>query len=194
MTVALDLGDDLLGAPVLRRTAVFSRPGVRLSLSRHWGPGPCALVIGCNPSTADAERDDPTVCWLTAWFRLFGFGGFDLMNLYPFCTSSPAECRRVANWEANGPDWYARDQLMYHNLPALVEAAKTARQVFVCWGAIAWDHQWIDHVVEEIQSGVAPYPDLWCWGTTASGAPKHPLARGVHRIARDQQPILWRAA
>ena len=193
MEAVIDLGTDLFGAPVLRRTAHFASPGVRIRLSRDWAPGPRALVIGCNPSTADADRDDPTVCWLIHWFRLFGFGGFDLMNLYPFCSSSPAECRRMADWEANGPDWYARDQLIYHNLPTLVRAAKRAKQVFACWGAIAWDDAWIEHVVEEMQTGVAPYPDLWCWGITAGGAPKHPMARGLHRIARDQKPILWRA-
>lgn len=72
--------------------------------------------------------------------------------------------------------------------------ACAAHQVFVCWGAIAWDDLWIDHVVEEIQSGEGPYPALWCWGMTSSGAPKHPMARGKHRIPADQKEILWKAA
>lgn len=113
------------------------------------------------------------------------------MNLYPFITSSPPECRKIADWSATD-DWWARDQILFVNLPMLVEAAKAAAQVFVCWGAIAWDDEFIEHVVEEIQSGEAPYPDLWCWGTTAGGAPKHPMARGKHRIPPDQRPILWR--
>jgi hypothetical protein len=50
-----------------------------------------------------------------------------------------------------------------------------------------------EKVVEEIQAGEAPYPDLWCWGTNADGSPKHPMARGKHRIPADQPPILWRA-
>jgi hypothetical protein len=185
---------DLLGDPVMRRSAHFVAPGVRIRLSRDWGPGPRALVVGCNPSTADADKDDPTSRWWNTWFAAAGFGGYDAMNLWPFCTSSPAECRRVADWESNGPDWHARDMMHFANLPAIVEAAKQAAQVFVCWGAIAWDDDWIEHLVEEIQSGEAPYPDLWCWGTTASGAPKHPMARGLHRIPHDQSPILWRAA
>ncbi len=53
---------------------------------------------------------------------------------------------------------------------------------------------WIEHVVEEIQTGVEPAPDLWYWGKTKSGAPTHPMARVKHRIPRDQKPILWRAA
>ncbi len=92
-----------------------------------------------------------------------------------------------------GYDWGHRDEI-FANLAHVVALAKAADQVFVCWGAIAWDDDWIEHVVEQIQTGKGPYPDLWCWGKTASGAPKHPLARGAHRIPVDQKPILWRAA
>ncbi len=188
-----DLGSDLLGAPVLRKSAFFTEPDVRIRLSRDWAKGPRALVLGHNPSTADADKDDPTSRWWNAWFQQAGFGGYDAMNLYPFCTSSPAECReRVRRIEA-GLDWHGRDLMHFTNMEAVIDAAKSAHQVFVCWGAIAWDDLWIDHVIEEIQTGYAPYPDLWCWGKTLGGAPKHPLARGVHRISPTQAPILWRA-
>ena len=183
---------DLLGQPIMRRSAHFPAIGLRESLSRDWGPGPRAFVLGCNPSTADALRDDPTTLWLTAWFTLFGFGGYDLGNLYPFCTSDPAECRRISEAGWSG-EWHDRDA-MQHNLDTVARMAKAADQVFVCFGAIAWDDMWIHEVVEAIQCGDEPWPDLWSWGTTASGAPKHPMARGKHRIPHDQKPILWRAA
>jgi len=187
-----DLGTDLFGEPIMRRSAHFPTPGVRRRLTLDWGPGPRALVIGCNPSDADAMKDDPTSRWWNAWFHRFGFGGYDAANLYPFCTSSPAECRRIAEAGWAG-EWHDRDQ-MQHNYDAVIDMAKRADQVFVCWGAIAWDDMWIEQLAEGIQTGVAPYPDLWCWGTTKDGAPKHPMARGKHRIAPDQNPILWRAA
>lgn len=182
---------DLFGDPYVRRDATFIA-GNRFTLSRWWAEGPRALVIGCNPSTADALGDDPTSRWWNAWFRLFGFAGYDAVNLYPFCTSSPAECRKIAEAGWAG-EWHDRDA-MHHNLDHVAKMAKAAAKVFVCFGAIAWDDMWIEQVIEEIQSGVAPYPDLWCWGTTQSGAPKHPMARGKHRIPPDQPPILWRAA
>ena len=184
---------DLFGAPIMQRDAQFARPGVRKLISRSWGPGPRALVIGCNPSSADAAVDDPTSRWWNAWFKLFGFGGYDAANLYPFCTASPAECQERVGNAVGGPNWDDRDDL-FANLDFVVRLAKQADQVFVCWGAIAWDHVWVKHVVEHIQTGEAPYPDLWCWGKTGAGAPKHPLARGAHRIPKDQTPILWRAA
>ncbi len=40
----------------------------------------------------------------------------------------------------------------------------------------------------------APWPDLYCLGTTSKRSPKHPLARGHHRVPRGQQPILWRVS
>lgn len=189
----MNLGNNLFGEPVLRRSATFARPGVRKTLSRTWGTGPRALVIGCNPSDADAQKDDPTSRWWNDWFHLYGFGGYDAVNLYPFCTSSPAECRKRAEAALNGGEWGDRDDL-FANRDLIAELAKGAHQVFVCWGNIAWDEDWIESVVEEIQTGVEPYPDLWCWGKTKSGAPTHPMARGKHRIANDQAPILWRAA
>lgn len=183
---------DLFGQPVMRRDAIFVADD-RIELSRRWGPGPTACMIGCNPSEADAEKDDPTSSWWTAWCRAFGFGGYRAVNLYPFCTSSPVECRRRAAWHETN-DWAARDAMIMINLPHLVDVAKEADQVFACWGNIAWDDDWIEHVVEHIQTGIAPYPDLWCWGKTKSGAPTHPMARGKHRLSREQPPLLWRAA
>lgn len=182
---------DLLGDKP-RSGATFVN-GDRINLFREWGSGPKAYVIGCNPSRAAKDREDMTSRWWQTWFRAAGFGRYDAGNLYPFVTADPSECRRIVSTIDHGA-WDARDAMHFVNLPHVVKMAKEADQVFVCWGAIAWDIDWINHVVEEIQSGEAPYPDLWCWGTTSSGAPKHPLARGKHRIPADQPAILWRAA
>lgn len=186
----MDLGSDLFGRPILQRGARFVA-GNRIELVRRWGPGPKACIIGHNPSDAAEDRDDPTSRWWLEWCRAFGFGSYTAVNLYPFCSPSPADCYRVVD-EIDRGDWSARDALHFVNLPAVVEAAKAADQVFVCWGAIARDPNWIEHVIEEIQFGYAPWPDLWCWGTNADGSPKHPMARGKHRIPKDQVPIIWR--
>lgn len=186
------MSTDLFGRDTMLRDATFHGDD-RLTLTRAWGPGPKACFIGCNPSRAGKKLDDPTCLWWTAWSHLFGYGRYVAVNMYPFVTSSPAECRKMADWESNGPDWYARDA-MQHNLDVVVREAKAADMVVACWGAIVWDAEWIEHVVEQIQSGEPPWPDLYCFGKTASGSPKHPMARGVHRIARDQKPIIWRAA
>lgn len=185
---------DLFGEPVMKRSAKFLCEGIRLTLSREWAPGPRACVLGCNPSDADASRDDNTSNWWNRWFKHFGFGAYDAANAFPFCSPHPSVCRdRVrAAWAG---EWYDRDAL-HANLDHVVKLAKTADQVFVCFGNIASDidDDWVDHLIEHIQTGEAPYPDLWCWGMTKSGAPTHPMARGKHRIDPLAKPILWRAA
>jgi hypothetical protein len=182
---------DLLGNEP-RSNAIFAGDH-RIELYREWGSGPTACVIGCNPARANADRNDMTSRWWINWFQRAGFGRYRGVNLYPFVTASPKECKRIADTIGNGA-YDVRDALHMVNLPHVVKVAKAADQVFVCWGAIAWDSDWADHVVEQIQTGEEPWPDLWCWGTTSSGAPKHPLARGKHRIPVDQPAILWRAA
>jgi hypothetical protein len=183
---------DLFGRGV-ELDAVFHGDNCRLTLTRRWGPGPIAFVIGCNPSDASHLKEDPSSRWMTRWFQEYGYGGYDLGNLYPFITPHPKVCRKLVE-SIEGGAWDIRDDLHFVNLPHIVQKAKTAHKVFVCWGAIAWDIDWVNHVVEEIQSGEAPYPDLWCWGMTGSGAPKHPMARGVHRMEWDAKPMIWRAS
>lgn len=184
---------DLFGEPVLRRSAFFPHPGVRRRLTRDWGPGPRAFVLGCNPSDAGDDRDDPTSLWWNRNFAHWGFGGYDAGNMYSFVTSSPQECRKRYDEAIGGPNWHDRDEL-FANLDDVVRMAKRADQVFVCFGNIAWDSDWTEHVLEEIQTGIEPWPDLWCWGKTKSGAPTHPMARGKHRLDPLQAPILWRTA
>lgn len=180
----------------MHRRAIFvegrqSGRRMRISLQREWeDSGPSALVIGCNPSHAGAETDDRTSLWWNRWFKQAGFSGYTAMNLYPFITACPHECKRIASWEDNGPDWYARDEIQY-NFQMIMAAAEEAAQIFVCWGAIAWDTDWVDQVVEEIRSLDRPDPHLWCWGATKSGAPKHPMARGRHRIPENQEALIW---
>lgn len=183
---------DLLGDPVMQRDATFLRPGVRLTLSRRWGPGPRAFVIGCNSADADGDRDDMTSLWWNRWFAHYGFGAYDAGNMYPFCSPHPSVCKaRVkAAWAG---EWGDRDAL-HANLDHVVKLAKAADQVFVCFGNIAndIDADWVEHVLEHIQTGEEPWPDLWCWGKTGSGAPTHPMARGKHRIDPLQPALLWR--
>jgi len=184
---------DLFGGDTLRRDATFAGDDCRLSLTREWGPGRSACFIGCNPSRAGKNVDDPTCIWWMKWGRALGFGRYDAVNLYPFISSSPAECRKRAEWHKNGLDWHARD-MMNLNVDVVAAAAKKAEMVIACWGAIAWDAVWIDHVIEAVQSGEEPWPDIYCFGRTATGAPMHPMARGRHRLPQDVEPMMWRPA
>jgi hypothetical protein len=146
-----------------------------------------------NPSTADHRQDDPTIRRIIHFTRSWGFDGLTVVNLYPYRSPHPSECRRWAHWENNGPDWYARNALQ-RNAAIVAEQAKIAAMVVAAWGATAWDGDWVDNIVEEIVSGKGPSPTIYCLGVTESGTPKHPTARGKHRVSDDQRPVLWRAS
>ena len=179
---------------LIKRGAWFPSPNIRRKLWRVWDErAPIACVIGHNPSTAGADVEDPTTKWMNRWFQQFGFGGYQLFNLYPFCTPSPAECYRIAASAWEGPNWHDRDEL-WKNCSYVAGQAKRFPMVFACWGAIARDDALIQQLVEEIQTGSMPYPDIWCWGKTGSGAPTHPMARGKHRIDPLVWPVKWRDA
>jgi hypothetical protein len=163
----------------------------RWTLTRSWGDGKRVCWVMLNPSTADHREDDPTIRRIIHFTRLWGFDGLTVVNLYPYRSPHPAECRRWANWENNGPDWHARHALQ-KNTGIVAEEAKRAAMVVAAWGATAWDQDWVDNIVEEITGGEEPLPSLHCLGTTDSGAPKHPMARGKHRVPDDQRSVLWR--
>lgn len=177
------------------RSAKVSACGrYRWTLSRWWGNGSRVCWIMLNPSTADASVDDPTIRRCIQFSRSRGYSGLTVVNLYPFRSSSPDECRAWADYEKNGPDWYARDAILFTNLPLVVRTAKAAPLVIAAWGAAPWARDFGEYVREQIQEGVAPYPAIHCLGVTALDDPKHPMARGKHRVPDDQRPVLWRSA
>ncbi|GEP06464.1 DUF1643 domain-containing protein [Methylobacterium oxalidis] len=187
---------DLFGVAftdTIQRAASLSRCGTyRFTLTRTWGEGGRVCFIGLNPSTADHRIDDPTVRRWIHFARVWGYGGFTAVNLYPFRSSTPAACRAWSRWQENGPDWYVRD-VIQENLGIVVREAKAAALVVPCWGAGAWGPEWVDHVCEQIQSDESPWPDLHCFAQSKDGSPVHPMARGRNRIPDHAQPVLWRA-
>ena len=74
----------------------------------------------------------------------------------------------------------------------LIREAKAAALVVACWGAIARDQDWVEHVLENIATDVAPYPAVHVFDLTKDGAPIHPMARGRMRVPDDAKPVLWR--
>lgn len=198
MSAIIRLTYDLLGVPfidTIARSASLSHCGdYRFTLTRTWSSeGGHVCFIGLNPSTADHRQDDPTVRRWIHFARSWGYGGFTAVNLYPVRTSSPAECRAWAQYEDNGPEGHARDMTYVSNLPVLVREAKAAALVVACWGAGAWDPELVNHVLEAITTGEAPWPDVHCLGLTADGAPMHPMARGRSRIPDHARPVLWKS-
>ncbi len=155
----------------------------RLTLIRLWDAGyPLLVVCMLNPSTADAELDDPTILALNHFAFAWGFGGILVVNLNAFRASRPEVMRAAA--DPVGPKNAAtiEDALRY--------AAGTSGMALAAWGNNGDPAQVRSFVAQAREKGVR----LVCLGTTKDGAPKHPMARGQHRIPRDQMPVAWSLA
>lgn len=185
--------------PTVRRDANISADGrYRYELTRFWcDPGAflqrAATFIMLNPSTADANDDDPTIQRCMKFARSWGLDGIRVVNLYAFRASQPS-----VMWEAHadGVDIVGPDN--EHTLrKALLHSYNTRTPVVAAWGnhGAAGRAQWLQEQVARFAgegSNCGRGVTLSCLGTTLSGAPKHPLARGHHRIPDDAQPTPWR--
>lgn len=135
----------------------------RYSLERLWAPEQgVAVWILLNPSTADAEQDDPTIRRCCGFARTWGLGGIVVVNLFAYRAT---DCRVLAGLSsavAIGPD----------NDRAILAACRRrdARLLVAGWG-LRGDLYWRDRRVRTLLRG----RPLLCLGRTAGGAPRHPL-------------------
>lgn len=174
---------DLFGT--MQMSAAFSGPDdcYRDELRRVWDDArPLLVVCMLNPSTADHRKNDPTVLTLIHFAKLWGYGGLLIVNLYSFRASSPVAMMAAAN--PIGPG----------NGDAIERAFEYAKanggQLLAAWGndgSFDGRDEWFCNRALQAH-GLT----LICLGTTKGWTPKHPMARGKHRIPRDQQPIVWR--
>lgn len=74
-------------------SAVISECGkYRYSLSRVWDETKGrVLFIMLNPSTADAEKNDPTIRRCIGFAKKWGYGGIYVVNLFSFRATNPKE-------------------------------------------------------------------------------------------------------
>ena len=165
----------------------------RWSLRRAWGQGPCVGWAMLNPSTADATRDDPTLWQIMCISLRLGFGSLVVVNVYPFRSSTIQGLGKwLQTWShyALEPDINARAAVEWNQIKA-AKALRGCETVVAAWGASASKTDvatWISKVEDGLGGPIA-----WkCLGVTASKAPRHPLARGKHRIPADQQLLSWR--
>lgn len=167
----------------------------RYRLARSLNGGPLSVLndhvlsvarcvwLMCNPSTADAFQVDPTVRECIGFATAWGCDVTEVVNLWALRSPHPADLRKRALGQ-RGDDMVNND--------AVLQACIGAHWVIAAWGANgALD--WRAHNVRQMlvdERGIA----LHHLGTTTEGYPKHPLARGTHRIPRDQVPVRWEVA
>lgn len=128
----------------------------RYGLFRRWDDGEgVAVFIGLNPSTADAEKDDPTIRRCVAFAKAWGCSRLDMLNLFAFRATDPGVMKK-----ADDPVGPLND--------AYLEMAKSARFVVAAWG-VHGTHLGRDKVVR------AMLPNLSFLRLTKDGHPGHPL-------------------
>ena len=133
-------------------------------LSRTWrAPLIYVMAIGLNPSTADETTDDPTIRKLI-WFatRSHLYSGLMMTNICDYRSTDP---RTLLH-----PDIKPRSD---ENLDFIFKIAKRATLVVACWGAIDPKlRSYADDVIDVVKK---TKQELWCFGKTAGGHPRHPL-------------------
>jgi hypothetical protein len=189
-----------LQEPIARQAMVAD--GCRYWLKRAWGGGPMVCWAMCNPSNADATKDDPTMLRVMEFSASWGFGSCVVINPIPFISSTPAAALQWVKRARQGcsiDDRTPEFEQWRSNISTGAVMIRAAEKHVAAWGNNLPDdlvRAWLQEVAEASADRFDDPEDLkpieWhCIGTTKSGAPKHPLARGKHRVPAGTRPARW---
>jgi hypothetical protein len=158
------------------RSARISVDGLyRYELRRTWDDGPDVAWCMLNPSTANAESDDPTIRRLLAFSHGWGFGGLIVVNLFAWRASKPEALRSVV--DPVGPE----------NQDSIEAAIAEAELVVCAWGAGVDSKALRGRPKPNVTAMTAALrKPTACLGRTEQGRPVHPLY-----VASDVRPVLY---
>lgn len=154
----------------MKKDAIISQDQLyRYSLSRIWDESLLKLlIIGLNPSTADATLDDPTMRRCIDFAKSWGFGSLIMADLFAYRSTDPQNL------------YGAKDPIDPENNNYLLNLHQKCDQTLVAWGNhgnfLNRDNEVINLLHKEI----------YCLGITKNNQPKHPLY-----IRADQERILF---
>jgi hypothetical protein len=130
------------------------------------------LFLMLNPSTADADLDDPTLRRCIGFASLWGYRSLEVCNLFAYRATDPDMLVRVA--DPVGP----------HNDVHILAAAARAESIIAAWGTRGALGERASHIV----AAITRQRPLLCLGLTKGGTPRHPLY-----VRRDAAPRLFAA-
>lgn len=164
-----------MSTPVLERSAVISGDGrYRYELRRVWNSDrPTVGWIMLNPSTADADHDDPTIRRCVSFARAWGYGGIVVRNLFAYRATDPRALR------------FQTDPVGPANDEHLMGGAHGGDGITICaWGA----HGTYRNRDLAVVALLCRDPDVRVHhlGLTKDGAPRHPLY-----VRGDTPPTEW---
>ncbi len=133
-------------------------------------PLSCVFVM-LNPSTADAEQDDPTIRRCVGFAKALKFDRLEVVNLYAYRATNPK-------------DLFAAGDAAHHyeNQRHVEIAARNSGIINCAWGAHG------DSFQAETVRGWMHTKKHFALGFTKNGHPKHPLylPNGTKPIAMDR--------
>ena len=155
---------EIEGTPVAQRTAIFSPDRLyRYVLTREWGEGDRRMiVIGLNPSTADEQKDDPTIRRCISFAKREHCDGLIMLNLFALRATNPNAL--TTHPAPIGPE---NDEYLMKYLAAA--GASLPGVTLAAWGDPGPHHRRAVRVLG--WSGRR----TMCLGKTKHGYPRHPL-------------------
>lgn len=139
----------------------------RRALGREWpeelgGKPGFVLMIGMNPSTADAEANDPTITREIGFVRSWGFSRLVKCNIGDYRATNPRDLEKPGV-AACSPE----------NVDEIHKWAAPAELVVLAHGVLP---KCLRADGKRIAAGLANSGrDLMCFGVTKDGWPRHPL-------------------
>lgn len=148
----------------MKHGAAISECGrYRYSLTREWSDGNLLTWCMLNPSTADADIDDPTIRKCIGFSQRWGYSGIYIVNLFALRATDPRELKKAD--DPVGPKNIGR-------LRAIISP------VVVAWGGSIPKTQQADNLARILRNrawGNREFEEWWCLGKTKWGEPRHPL-------------------
>lgn len=144
---------------ILKDAHISACKSYRYTLMREWTEHkPKMGFIGLNPSTADGYVDDATITRLTNFARIWGYGGFFIVNLFAYRSTDPRMLTKADN------------PIGKHNNQHILDIDKK----IVFWVAMWGKHGTLLNRDVEVLN-LLKHRELFCFGTNKDGTPKHPL-------------------
>lgn len=158
----------------MNKSAEISGCGTyRYWLQRCWDAAlPVLVFIMLNPSTADADQDDPTIRKCIGFAKRNGFGSIEVVNLYAYRATKPADLYKVIREDGA---WKAR-AVGDENDAWIAERTgiKDGRKICLAWGAPANNRVgWRAH--EVVMRFIHCQTQLYCLKHNNNASPAHPL-------------------
>lgn len=153
-----------MSSTVVKAASLSDDGRYRYTLTRSWGGELEELqtFVMLNPSTADADVDDPTIRRCVGFARALGAPGILVVNLYAFRATKPADL------------WRADDPVGPHNDAVLTSVLRgRGRPVIAAWGANARQERVARFL--HLARYTGGRREVTALGLTKAGAPRHPL-------------------